>query len=113
METNKNFAAMAEEIRKLAEKIRKDSDDIAHILNEISMKTEERTGGAEASAGTAGEEDGMMTQASESFDEMNRNVDTLVWEIENISEKLNALSDVNDQMVDDISSQSAEEEEKN
>ena len=49
----------------------------------------------------------MIAQASESFGEMNDNVNTLIQEIDGIDKMLNSLSEANNQIVDNISNLSA------
>ena len=53
----------------------------------------------------------MIEKASESFGEMNENVNRLISEIENIDVMLNQLSAANNQIVDNITNLSATTEE--
>ena len=53
----------------------------------------------------------MIEKASESFGEMNENVNRLIAEIESIDAMLNQLSDANNQIVDNITNLSATTEE--
>ena len=49
----------------------------------------------------------MITEASESFGEMNENMNELIQEIKSMSEMLNNLSAANNQIVDNITNLSA------
>ena len=49
----------------------------------------------------------MITEASESFGEMNENMNDLIQEIKSVSEMLNNLSAANNQIVDNITNLSA------
>ena len=52
-------------------------------------------------------QEGMITEASESFGEMNENMNDLIQEIKSVSEMLNNLSAANNQIVDNITNLSA------
>ena len=52
-------------------------------------------------------QEGMITEASESFSEMNENMNDLIQEIKSVSEMLNNLSAANNQIVDNITNLSA------
>ena len=59
----------------------------------------------------ASAQDGMIATASESFGEMNRNVEQLIEDIGEIDRMLNSLSDANNQIVENIMQLSATTEE--
>ena len=52
-------------------------------------------------------QEGLITEASESFGEMNENMNDLIQEIKSVSEMLNNLSAANNQIVDNITNLSA------
>ena len=110
-EAGRGFAVVADEIRQLAEKTRVETENIARILEELSANAKEASDAVERSVEAAGVQDEMIEQVSQSFDEMSKNVNGLIDEIENIDTLLTNLSEANNQIVDNISNLSATTEE--
>lgn len=110
-EAGRGFAVVADEIRKLAEKTRQETESIAVILNELSEHAESAVLAVSKSIEATNEQDGMISQVSQSFEEMNSNVTELISSIGNIDSRLSLLSDSNNRIVDDITHLSAATEE--
>lgn len=110
-EAGRGFAVVADEIRQLAEKTRQETENIAHILAELSDNAEYAAGAVERSVTAAGAQDEMIAQASESFGEMNGNVNDLISDIGEIDQMLIGLSSANNQIVENIMHLSATTEE--
>ena len=110
-EAGRGFAVVADEIRQLAEKTRVETENIARILEELSMNAQQATDAVGRSVEAAGVQDQMIEQVSNSFEEMSQNVNGLIDEIENIDNLLTSLSEANNQIVDNISNLSATTEE--
>lgn len=110
-EAGRGFAVVADEIRQLAEKTRQETEHIANILAELSDNAENAAGAVERSVTAAGAQDGMIEQASESFEAINVNVSELIHDIEEIDEMLTNLSSANNQIVENIMHLSATTEE--
>ncbi len=110
-EAGRGFAVVADEIRQLAEKTRLETENISHILGELSQNAELAAGAVTRSVEAAGVQDKMIEQVSLSFEEMSSNVNSLIDEIENIDQLLASLSEANNQIVDNISNLSATTEE--
>lgn len=110
-EAGRGFAVVADEIRQLAEKTRQETEHIATILNELSNDAEQATGAVMKSVDAANAQDGMITNASESFEEVNSNVNQLIADIGEIDQMLEGLSNANNQIVDNIMQLSATTEE--
>ena len=110
-EAGRGFAVVADEIRQLAEKTRVETENIARILEELSINAQQATDAVGRSVEAAGVQDEMIEQVSHSFEEMSQNVNGLIDEIENIDTLLTNLSEANNQIVDNISNLSATTEE--
>lgn len=110
-EQGRGFSVVADEIRQLAEKTRMETKNIEEILNELSMEADAAAGAVAESVAAAGEQERMITEANDSFHEMNRNVHELVGDIGEIDGMLNQLSEANNQIVENIMNLSATTEE--
>lgn len=110
-EAGKGFAVVADEIRQLAEKTRQETENIATILNELSNDAEQATEAVMKSVDAANAQDEMITNASDSFGEVNANVNQLITDIGEIDQMLEGLSTANNQIVDNIMQLSATTEE--
>ena len=110
-EAGRGFAVVADEIRQLAAKTKEETEQIARILEELSLNAVEASEAVEQSVNATEVQDQMIEQVSKSFEELNDNVGGLITEIENIDSLLNNLSDANNHIVDDISNLSATTEE--
>ena len=92
-EAGRGFAVVADEIRQLAAKTKEETEQIARILEELSLNAEEASEAVEQSVNATEVQDQMIEQVSKSFEELNDNVGGLITEIENIDSLLNNLSD--------------------
>lgn len=101
-EAGRGFAVVADEIRQLAEKTREETEHIASILGELSENAEAAAGAVAKSVEAAEAQDGLISQASESFTEVNSNVGQLIADIGEIDHMLSDLSEANNQIVDNI-----------
>lgn len=110
-EAGRGFAVVADEIRQLAEKTRQETENIARILDELSKNAEEAASAVERSMEAANVQDDMIEKVSLSFEEMSKNVNGLITDIEGIDNMLANLSEANNQIVDNITYLSATTEE--
>lgn len=110
-EAGRGFAVVADEIRQLAAKTRQETENIARILDELSQNAQEAANAVGRSMEAAGVQDDMIEKVSMSFEEMSKNVNSLITEIESIDGMLASLSEANNQIVDNITYLSATTEE--
>lgn len=110
-DAGRGFAVVADEIRQLAAKTRQETENIARILDELSLNAEEAATAVERSMEAANVQDEMIEKVSMSFEEMSNNVNGLIGEIEKIDGMLSNLSEANNQIVDNITYLSATTEE--
>lgn len=110
-EAGRGFAVVADEIRQLAEKTKQETETIEAILNELASDAGNAADAVAQSIDAAGEQDGMIAQASESFCEMAENVNKMIGDIDEIDNMLVSLSTANNQIVDNIMQLSATTEE--
>ena len=110
-EAGKGFAVVADEIRQLAEKTKAETENIAHILEELSDNASNAALAVTKSADAAGAQDEMIGQALQSFEAMNGNVNQLISDIGEIDTMLSSLSEANNHIVENIMQLSATTEE--
>lgn len=110
-EAGRGFAVVADEIRQLAEKTRLETENIAHILEELSNNAADAAQAVSKSVNAAASQDEMIGQTIASFGEMNRNVNQLIADIGEIDTMLTNLSEANNQIVENIMHLSATTEE--
>ena len=106
-EAGRGFAVVADEIRQLAEKTKQETENIARILDELTRNAAEAANAVERSVEAANVQDEMIEQVSMSFEEMSKNVNGLIADIEGIDNMLASLSEANNQIVDNITYLSA------
>ena len=77
-EAGRGFAVVADEIRQLAEKTRLETENIAHILNELSDNAAYAADAVSKSVNATDAQDEMIGQALQAFEDMNGNVGQLI-----------------------------------
>ncbi|MEG0962525.1 MAG: methyl-accepting chemotaxis protein [Lachnospiraceae bacterium] len=106
-EAGKGFAVVADEIRKLAEETRMETESIAKIIENLNEYAMEATNAVEKSVSGTMEQEDLIENMSEGFETIGQNVDSLTKEIEQIDKMLINLSEVNGNIVDNITNLSA------
>ncbi len=110
-EAGRGFAVVADEIRQLAEKTRLETENIAHILGELSDNAANAAEAVSKSVNATEAQDEMIGQALQAFEAMNGNVGQLISDIGEIDNMLTNLSEANNQIVENIMHLSATTEE--
>lgn len=110
-EAGRGFAVVADEIRQLAEKTRLETENIAHILGELSDNAAHAAEAVSKSVNATEAQDEMIGQALQTFEAMNGNVGQLISDIGEIDNMLTNLSEANNQIVENIMHLSATTEE--
>jgi len=110
-EAGRGFAVVADEIRQLAERTKQETEEISKISDDLTENATRAANAVSQSVSATDAQDVMITEASESFEEMNDNVTELITHIENIDDRLSRLSEANNQIVDNITNLSATTEE--
>lgn len=110
-EAGRGFAVVADEIRQLAEKTRLETENIAHILGELSDNAVHAAEAVSKSVNATEAQDEMIGQALQAFEAMNGNVGQLISDIGEIDNMLTNLSEANNQIVENIMHLSATTEE--
>lgn len=110
-EAGKGFAVVAEQIRKLAEETRKETENISQILENLNEFVIQAMSTVQESVNGTNEQDKLIGNVSVGFESINKNVKTLIDDIENIDKMLTNLSESNNSIVDNITHLSATTEE--
>lgn len=110
-EAGRGFAVVADEIRQLAERTKQETEEIGKISDDLTENASKAANAVSQSINATDAQDGMIAEASDSFEAMNANVTELIEHIENIDKRLTKLSEANNQIVDNITNLSATTEE--
>ncbi|MCR5546296.1 MAG: hypothetical protein K6F30_07465 [Lachnospiraceae bacterium] len=110
-EAGRGFAVVADEIRQLAEKTKEETENIANVLDELSENAMQAANAVASSVDATNSEDQLITEVSESFDNISTDVRQLTDEIGEVDRMLNELAVANNRIVDSITQLSATTEE--
>lgn len=110
-EAGRGFAVVADQIRKLAEQTKESTESISNILMELNSYAESATTTVNDTIQAMDNQGKLISNASEGFNQINRNVSGLIEDIGQIDKMLVDLATVNGTIVENISQISATTEE--
>ena len=106
-EAGRGFAVVAEEIRKLAEETKVSTEQITEIINELRAVTEETQKGIAESAEAIEIQRQKVTEVTDSFAQVGTGMDQLEYNVDIMSQEVEAVLIANGEIVDSIATLSA------
>lgn len=106
-EAGRGFAVVADQIRQLAEQTKNSTENITRIILELNENANEVMRSIDTSLEAATNQNKMIHTAADSFEKLDRNMESLIVDIQEIDERINNLADANNRIVDNISHLSA------
>lgn len=106
-EAGRGFAVVADQIRELSEQTKSSTEEISKIINELDDNANEVMSAIGDSVRAANNQNEMILDAAGKFEYMGTNISSLIEDIHVISDKIENLSNANNQIVENISQLSA------
>ena len=106
-EAGRGFAVVAEQIRQLAEQTKNFTEDITKITNELNDNAYEVVVSVNSSVEATKEQGERIIEAAHTFEQLNKNIETLIEHIDVVNKEIAGLSDSNNKIVENISQLSA------
>lgn len=110
-EAGRGFAVVADQIRQLAEQTKSSTENITRIIEELNQNADQVVHSVDKSVDAATNQNKMIHTAADSFEKLDRNMEELIVDIQEIDQRINHLSDANNRIVESISQLSATTEE--
>ena len=110
-EAGRGFAVVADEIRELADQSKNSAEEIQNIINDVKEQREKTVRLSSLVAETIAEEQVLVKDAQDKFDDLSEGVEASVVAISSIHEKTAALNGATERIVSVVSDLSALSEE--
>ncbi|MBP3678442.1 MAG: chemotaxis protein, partial [Agathobacter sp.] len=110
-EAGRGFAVVADEIRTLSERTKQETENISQILGDLAKNTEETAVAVKKSLEIGNVQETMVMEIAEQFEKLNANISELGYDVNEIGHGLNNLAKANTEIVSDITTLSATTEE--
>ena len=110
-EAGRGFAVVADEIRELADQSKNSAEEIQNIINDVKEQSEKTVRLSSLVAETIAEEQVLVKDAQDKFDDLSEGVEASVVAISSIHEKTAALNGATERIVSVVSDLSALSEE--
>lgn len=106
-EAGRGFAVVADQIRQLAEQTKSSTESITRIIEELNQNANQVVKSVEDSVSATDNQNKMIHTAADSFEKLDRNMENLIVDVQEIDERISHLSDANNRIVESISQLSA------
>ena len=110
-EAGRGFAVVAGEIGDLSEKTRRETENIANILDKLTINADQTATAVEKTLNVSEAQDLMIKEVADQVDELSANVSGLVGDISKVGKMIEKLSEANSRIVENIVQISATTEE--
>ena len=110
-EAGRGFAVVAGEIGDLSEKTRRETENIAKILDKLTINADQTATAVEKTLNVSEVQDIMIKEVADQVDELSSNVSGLVGDITKVGKMIEKLSEANSRIVENIVQISATTEE--
>ena len=110
-EAGRGFAVVADEIRTLSERTKQETENIAQILDTLAKNTSETADAVAKSLEIGSVQETMVMEIADQFEKLNANISALGYDVNEIGHGLNNLAKANTEIVNDITTLSAATEE--
>ena len=110
-EAGRGFAVVADQIRQLAEQTRTSTEEITRIVSELNENADEVMQSVHSSVEATDVQNQKIGEAAEAFETLLSNMSGLIQNINEIDDRIFALTDSNNNLVDNIIQLSAATEE--
>ena len=106
-EAGRGFAVVAQQIRQLAEQTKSFTEEITKITNELNANANMVVNTISGSIEATEQQGEKILAASETFEQLNKNMEALASQVEEVNHHILGLSESNNKIMENISQLSA------